>query len=154
MLFHFNNNNHNKCNKMFRNSTFFKLFKPVNLNFITNLKSLKEPNYPPLIESELCEQIVKGSGPGGQSVNKTVNRCQLKHIPTGILVTCHQTRSLEENRKIARKMLQQQLDFYYNKENSYLAKLEKFKREQKAIKNKKSVENLKRKKEFKEQEDN
>lgn len=42
--------------------------------------------YPPLVEDELEEQFVKGSGPGGQSVNKTSNCVVLKHLPTGIVV--------------------------------------------------------------------
>ena len=44
----------------------------------------KEPDFPPLNESEIIEVYAKGSGPGGQKVNKATNRCQLKHIPTGL----------------------------------------------------------------------
>jgi hypothetical protein len=43
----------------------------------------KGPQYPPLNEDEIVEVFAKGSGPGGQKVNKATNRCQLKHIPTG-----------------------------------------------------------------------
>lgn len=32
---------------------------------------------------DIIEKFVKGSGPGGQSVNKSSNRVQLKHVPTG-----------------------------------------------------------------------
>lgn len=39
-----------------------------------------------LNESDLVEKFVKGSGPGGQAVNKRVNCVDLKHIPTGIRV--------------------------------------------------------------------
>jgi len=46
-----------------------------------------------------------GSGPGGQSINKTNNNVQLLHKPTGIQVKCQETRSLQQNRKIARKVL-------------------------------------------------
>ena len=46
-----------------------------------------------------------GSGPGGQSINKTNNNVQLLHKPTGIQVKCQETRSLQQNRKIARKIL-------------------------------------------------
>ena len=45
-----------------------------------------KPDYPPLRESELEEMYTKGSGPGGQSVNKTSNCVVLKHIPTGIVI--------------------------------------------------------------------
>jgi protein subunit release factor B len=44
-------------------------------------------------EEDLIEKFVKGSGPGGQCINKLSNRVQLKHIPTGILVTCQEQRS-------------------------------------------------------------
>ena len=42
--------------------------------------------FPELDESELEEDFVRGSGPGGQSVNKTTNCVVLKHKPTGIVV--------------------------------------------------------------------
>ena len=45
--------------------------------------STKRPELPPLDESEIRELFVKGTGPGGQKVNKATNRCELKHIPTG-----------------------------------------------------------------------
>ena len=43
-------------------------------------------SYPTLNEEELEERFVRGSGPGGQSVNKTSNNVILKHLPTGIVV--------------------------------------------------------------------
>jgi protein subunit release factor B len=47
-----------------------------------------------LDENTLVEKFVKGTGPGGQSVNKTRNCVQLTHLPTGISVQCHQQRYL------------------------------------------------------------
>ena len=41
--------------------------------------------FPRLEERELEERFVRGSGPGGQSVNKTANCVSLKHLPTGEL---------------------------------------------------------------------
>jgi len=63
-----------------------------------------------LNESDLAESFVRGSGPGGQSINKTQNNVQLLHKPTGIRVSCQETRSLEQNRKIARRILLDKLD--------------------------------------------
>ena len=65
-------------------------------------------------ESDLEEHFVTGSGKGGQKVNKTRNNVYLKHTQTGIVVTCHQTRSLEQNRRIARKKLDEKLDLYFH----------------------------------------
>ena len=50
------------------------------------LKHSDDFEYPPLDENELEEMFVRGSGPGGQAVNKTNNCVVLKHQPTGITV--------------------------------------------------------------------
>jgi uncharacterized protein (UPF0248 family) len=67
-----------------------------------------------LVEDELIESFVRGSGPGGQKVNKTSNRVVLIHEPTQLRVECQETRSLQQNRKIARKRLAEKLDDYLN----------------------------------------
>lgn len=77
---------------------------------------------PTLSESDLIEKYVRGSGPGGQATNKTSNAVDLRHIPTGTRVWCHQTRSLEINRHIARKIMVDKLDVLYNGTESKLAK--------------------------------
>ncbi|MEG0143796.1 MAG: peptide chain release factor-like protein [Akkermansia sp.] len=56
-------------------------------------------------ESDLDEQFVRGSGHGGQKVNKTNNCVFIKHIPSGISVKCHIERSREINRFLARREL-------------------------------------------------
>ncbi|KAI8144456.1 RF-1 domain-containing protein [Fennellomyces sp. T-0311] len=71
-----------------------------------------------LNDEDLVEKFVKGSGPGGQAVNKRVNCVDLRHIPTGIRVQCQQSRSLQDNRGIARKLLKEKLDDLYNGEMS------------------------------------
>lgn len=71
-----------------------------------------------LEESDLEEQFVKGHGPGGQATNKTSNCVVLKHVPSGLVVKCHQTRSVDQNRKLARKILQEKVDIFYHGENS------------------------------------
>jgi len=44
------------------------------------------------------------------SVNKTSSAVQLRHIPTGIVVKSQATRSREQNRKIARRILAEKLE--------------------------------------------
>lgn len=67
-------------------------------------------------------------------------------------MSSHHTRSLEENRKIARQLLQEKLDYHYNKEESFLYKQQLERREEKLKKKKKSQLNLQRKLDFKERE--
>ncbi|KAK4453794.1 RF-1 domain-containing protein [Podospora aff. communis PSN243] len=77
------------------------------------------PKHPP--ESEIEEAFLKGSGPGGQKINKTSSAVQLKHIPTGIVVKSQATRSREQNRKIARDLLAARLDELVNGDQSRTA---------------------------------
>lgn len=75
--------------------------------------SRSEKALPPrrkLDENELTESFIKGTGPGGQVINKTSSAVQLKHIPTGIVVKNQATRSREQNRKLARQILSDKLD--------------------------------------------
>ena len=69
---------------------------------------------PDIDEDDLVETFVRGTGPGGQKINKTSNRVVLVHTPTQVRVECQDTRSLPQNRKIARKRLRFKLDAYYN----------------------------------------
>ncbi|MBN2063559.1 MAG: peptide chain release factor-like protein [Sedimentisphaerales bacterium] len=58
-----------------------------------------------LSEGDLEESFVKGSGPGGQKVNKTSSCVQLKHIPTGTIIKMQKERSLALNRFFARRKM-------------------------------------------------
>ena len=69
---------------------------------------------PMLLSKDLEEEHVRGSGPGGQAVNKTSNAVILRHKPSGIVVKCHQTRSLARNRELAREALTSKLDNLLN----------------------------------------
>ncbi|KUI71681.1 hypothetical protein VM1G_07322 [Cytospora mali] len=94
------------------------------------------PKPPP--EEEITEAYLKGSGPGGQKINKTNSAVQLKHIPTGIVVKCQDTRSREQNRKLAREHLAEKIDDLLNGENSRSAIVAKLKAKKKASAVKKS----------------
>ncbi|KAI9910972.1 hypothetical protein PsorP6_010959 [Peronosclerospora sorghi] len=67
-----------------------------------------------LNESEIEESFVKGSGKGGQKINKVRNCVLLTHLPTGLQVRSQKTRSLNDNRRVARKLLLQKLDEHVN----------------------------------------
>ena len=56
-------------------------------------------------DSELQENFIRGSGSGGQKINKTASCVQLVHAPTGIEIRCQKTRSQAENRYWARREL-------------------------------------------------
>ncbi|XP_007906000.1 mitochondrial translation release factor in rescue [Callorhinchus milii] len=106
---------------------------------------------PAVVEEDLQEQFVRGSGPGGQATNKTSNCVVLKHIPSGIVVKCHQTRSVEQNRKIARGILQEKLDVHYRGESGEILKQKRAGEWRKHEKRRKAREGLERKKLFKEE---
>ncbi len=75
-----------------------------------------------LKETDLVEEFIRGSGPGGQSINKSMNRVRLTHIPTGMTVTCQDQRDLTSNRKIARTTLQNKLNYHYNGDDSKIGR--------------------------------
>ena len=93
-------------------------FPSIFLSVRNKSSGIRRDLVPWLVEDELEERYTKGSGPGGQNVNKMSNAVFLKHLPTGLWVKCHQQRSLEQNRKIARKLLVTKLDNFVNGENS------------------------------------
>src|ERR1700754_1528401 len=68
------------------------------------------PPRPTLPDSEIKETYVKGTGPGGQKINKTNSAAQLTHVPTGIVVKCQATRSKGQNYAIARRLLAEKVE--------------------------------------------
>ncbi len=58
-----------------------------------------------ILETDLEESFIRGSGPGGQKINKSSSGVYLKHLPTGTEVKCQQERSQVLNRFLARRIL-------------------------------------------------
>jgi len=61
-------------------------------------------------EQDLEESFVRGSGPGGQHVNKTATCVVLVHRPSGVSVRCQASRSQGLNRFYARRILVEKIE--------------------------------------------
>ena len=61
-------------------------------------------------EEDLQEEFIRGSGPGGQKVNKTSSTVVLRHLPSGVEVRCQRERSQVMNRQWARMELCDRLE--------------------------------------------
>ncbi|MFO1462367.1 MAG: peptide chain release factor-like protein [bacterium] len=83
-----------------------------------------------LLESDLEEEFIRGSGAGGQKINKTSVVVQLRHRPTGLQVRCQASRSQAFNRFMARRLLVEKLEERILKAKSErLQKIEKIRRQ-------------------------
>ncbi|KAJ5504866.1 hypothetical protein N7463_007740 [Penicillium fimorum] len=56
-------------------------------------------------DADISISYLKGTGPGGQKINKTNSAVQIIHKPSGLVVKCQATRSQSQNAKIARSLL-------------------------------------------------
>lgn len=75
-----------------------------------------------ILEEDLEERFVLGSGSGGQKVNKTSSCVYLKHLPTGTEIKCQESRSREKNREVARGRLCDHFDAEEKKKSLERAK--------------------------------
>lgn len=60
--------------------------------------------------ADVEERFIRGSGPGGQKINKTSSTVWLRHRPTGLEVRCQQERSRAANREQAWRELCEKLE--------------------------------------------
>ena len=85
-----------------------------------------------IVEDDLQEKFILGSGSGGQKINKTSSCVWIKHLPSGLTVKCHQERSQEMNRYFARQRLCEKMDTILKKEKSdHQQAIEKMRRQKK-----------------------
>ncbi|MBB08741.1 MAG: peptide chain release factor-like protein [Roseibacillus sp.] len=63
-----------------------------------------------ILEDDLIERFIRGTGHGGQKINKTSSCVYLQHQPSGIEIKCQAQRSREMNRFIARRELCERLE--------------------------------------------
>ncbi|KAA8643279.1 peptide chain release factor family protein [Aspergillus tanneri] len=88
--------------------------------------------------ADLTVSYVKGTGPGGQKINKTNSAAQLIHKPSGLVVKSQATRSRSQNEKIARHILADRIEQLQKGDQSRLAIKADKARKKKASKMKKS----------------
>jgi peptide chain release factor 2 len=94
------------------------------------LPKIKEEDFE-IKSSDLEIETFKASGPGGQYVNKRMTAVRIRHLPTGIVVTCQTERSLQQNKEKALEILRTKL--YHLQKERKEKELEKIKGEKKKI---------------------
>jgi len=83
-----------------------------------------------ITDDTLVERFVRGSGAGGQKINKTSSCVFLKHLPSGIVVKCQADRSREMNRFHARRELCEELESIRDgRESARVQEMEKIRRQ-------------------------
>lgn len=94
-------------------------FSQNSYRFIKKNKLPPRPKFTHEMELQCEEKFLHGGrGPGGQKINKSNSKVQLKHPETGIVITCQETRSRESNRKLAREKMALEIDRLYNNKTS------------------------------------
>jgi protein subunit release factor B len=98
-----------------------------------------------IVESDLTEKFIKGSGPGGQKINTSSSTVYLKHLPSGIEIKCQESRSQALNRYYARKWLvkalRQQIEGALSEEEQLRQKIKRQKRRRSRRAKQKLLEN-------------
>ncbi len=95
-----------------------------------------------ILPEHVEEAFVRGSGKGGQKINKTSSCVWLRHRPSGVEVRCQQYREQSKNRVAAYKLLIDKIEEKVKGVESKLARA-KFKvKKQKARRTRRSKEKM------------
>ena len=95
---------------------------------IEKIKSLMEEAS--VYEDDLEESFILGGGPGGQKTNKTSSVVRLSHEPSGVAVKVGESRSREDNRWLARRLLAETiLEREHKRKSAARQKAEKIRRQ-------------------------
>jgi len=70
---------------------------------------MKIPETDEALLAECSVETFRSSGPGGQNVNRRETAVRIRHLPTGIAVTCQRERSQLRNKQIALEELRRRL---------------------------------------------
>ncbi len=73
--------------------------------YVEVLPSIEDSKEIFLDDSELEIETFRSSGPGGQNVNKRDTAVRIRHIPTGIVVSCQSERNQSSNKEKAKRIL-------------------------------------------------
>lgn len=63
-----------------------------------------------ILEADIEEKFIVGSGHGGQKLHKTASCVYLKHTPTNIEIKCQESRFRDDNRFHARRRLLEKIE--------------------------------------------
>ncbi|MCK4935368.1 MAG: peptide chain release factor-like protein [Elusimicrobiales bacterium] len=115
----------------------FLEFSDIKPSKVEALKIRVEKLNIPLDEIE--EKFIKGSGKGGQKINKTSNAVMLKYPPLKIIIKCQKERKRSLNRFLALRELVDRIEMKISPEtSSKLKTIEKLKKKKSNKKNKAS----------------
>ena len=78
-------------------------------NWFVGLYEISKSEQFEILEKDITYQATKSSGPGGQHVNKVSSAIRAIHQPTKTQVLVMDSRSQHQNRKIAKKRLQEKV---------------------------------------------
>ncbi|MBA2656065.1 MAG: peptide chain release factor-like protein [Tatlockia sp.] len=85
-----------------------------------------------LLETDILEKFIVGSGKGGQKLHKTASTVYLHHLPSGIEIKCQESRSRADNRYFARMRLCEKLhSIQCDEKSKEQQQVEKIKRQKK-----------------------